>query len=102
VDAAILDRPVITIGYDCESDPSFPEGRALAYTRSTHYGRLVATGGVTVVKRADEAVSAIEAYLANPALHQAERAHLVSTVTDVVGDGGRRLAEGVLLLASGR
>ena len=50
VDASILDRPVICFAYDAVPDEKFPEGRALAYSQSTHYSPLVATDGVKVVR----------------------------------------------------
>ena len=99
VDAAILDRPVICIGYDVIADARFPEGRALAYSRSTHYSHLVQTGGVWVVHSEQECVQAIGHYLEDPALHRDGRRRIAVTVTgEADGGAGKRLADDVLTL----
>lgn len=100
VDAALLDRPVICLGYDVVPDKKFPEGRAWAFTQSTHYAPLVATGGVTIVRSEAECLDAIDAYLKNSRLHEAGRREIVNLVTGVAdGGAGERLAEEVLTLA---
>jgi hypothetical protein len=103
VDAAILDRPVICIAYDVIPDARFPEGRALAYSRSTHYSHLVETGGVWVVHSEEECIQAIGRYLDDPALHRDGRKRIATTVTgEPDGGAGQRLAEDVLNLCAGR
>ncbi|MGH7703612.1 MAG: hypothetical protein ACREMO_10985, partial [Gemmatimonadales bacterium] len=100
VDASILDRPVICLGYDIVPDPKFPEGRAWAYTQSTHYARLVSTGGVKVVRSQAECLAEIERYLAEPGLDREGRREIVAVVTAVAdGGAGARLAREVLQLA---
>jgi hypothetical protein len=101
VDAAILDRPVISIGWDAVPDPRFPDGRAWAYNHSTHFGVLVATGGVRVVRSLDECIANITQYLEDPAKDRMERAKIVETVVGTVdGLAGTRLAQEILSLAS--
>lgn len=100
VDAAIMDRPVVCLGYDSVADPAWPEGRAWALSRSTHFGRLVATGGVALAETEDECLAMIRAYLADPALHAEGRRSIVASVTEAVdGGAGHRLAEEVLAVA---
>lgn len=100
VDAAILDRPVICLAYDVEPDPKFPEGRAKLYAYSSHYARLVATGGVAVVGSAAECVRAVEAYVADPGLHREGRREIVEIVAGPAdGRVGERLAAEVAMLA---
>ena len=101
VDAAILDRPVISVGYDVISDSKYPEGRAWFYNNSVHFGSLVETGGVWVVRSENECVHAIKTYLDNPSLHRLERRKIVEKVTgEADGMAGIRLAQEVLHLAS--
>jgi hypothetical protein len=103
VDASILDRPVICFGYDAVPDDKFPEGRALAYSQSTHYSPLVATGGVKVVHSLEHCVQTIQAYLDNPALDRAGRREIVARVMgEADGGAGERLAAEVLAMAERR
>lgn len=100
VDAAILDRPVISIGYDALPDRRFTVGNALTFTTSTHYNYLVETGGVTVAWTPQACLDAIQAYLADPTLHAAGRQHIVEIVTgDLLGEAGKNLAAAALKLA---
>jgi hypothetical protein len=103
VDASILDRPVICFGYDAVPDAKFPEGRALAYSRSAHYTPLVATGGVRVVRSLQDCLQTIAAYLEDPALDRAGRQEIVAKVMGRCdGGAGERLAADVLAMAKGR
>ncbi|MDZ4768265.1 MAG: hypothetical protein SGJ24_03985 [Chloroflexota bacterium] len=100
VDAAIVDCPVISLGYDIVPDDRFPEGRAWAYNNSTHFGNLVKTGGVWVVRSQEECVTAVKAYLADRGLHRAGRARIVEIAAGTVdGGAGERLADAVLALS---
>lgn len=99
VDAAILDRPVISIGYDLMPDCHFPEGRSRIFNRSAHFKPLFDSGGVWVVESDDECIEAINQYLADPALHRRERTHIVELVAGCTdGHSGRRLAQEVSCL----
>jgi hypothetical protein len=103
VDAAILDRPVICLAYDAAPDGRFPEGRAKLYAYSSHYARLVATGGVAVVGSAAECVQAVETYLADPGRDREGRREIVEIVAGPAdGRVGERLAAEVAALAEGR
>jgi len=99
VDAAILNRPVISLGYDVVKDKKFPEGRASFYNRSEHFGSLVETGGVWDVHSQDECINAIRRYLAEPELHASNRRTLAQNVGGPLdGKAGVRLADDVLSL----
>lgn len=101
VDAAILGCPVISIGYDIVPDAKFPEGRAWFYNNSQHFGALVSTGGVWVVRSEEECLEAIRSYVAQPDLHEAGRKKIVEMVTGCAdGSAGKRLADEVLRLVS--
>lgn len=101
VDAAILGRPVISIGYDIVPDAKFTEGRAWFYNNSQHFGALVSTGGVWVVRSEEECLEAIRFYMAKPALHDVGRRKIVEMVTGSAdGLAGKRLADEILRLVS--
>lgn len=101
VDAAVLDRPVVCVGYDVTPDPKYPEGRAWTFTQTTHYARLVATGGMAVVRSEAECLNAVARYLQNPELDSAGRRRIVEIVTGAAdGKAGERLAKEVLALAA--
>ena len=103
VDASILDRPVISLGYDAAPDERFPEGRAWIYNQSNHFGTLVETGGVTVARSLELCLEAIQKYMENPSLHREGRRKIVEKVTGQVdGKAGERLAREVLKLAEGK
>jgi len=97
VDAAILGRPVISLAYDVIKDPKFPEGRARFCNRSEHFGSLVKTGGVWVVRSQAECIDAIRCYLAEPELHASNRRVLARKVGGALDSmAGVRLAKQVL------
>lgn len=101
VDAAILDRPVISIGFDVIPDGRFPEGRSAMFNRSAHFSKLVATGGVRVPKTLQECITLIRNYINNPALDRENRKQLVEVVAGKVdGFAGKRLADSVINLVS--
>lgn len=100
VDAAILDKPVICIAYDLKPDPLFPEGRSFSYSNSTHFSKLVKTGGAWIVTSEDACIEAIRAYLINSKLFFKERVKLVETVVDQIKlKAGKRLSKSVLKLS---
>jgi hypothetical protein len=99
VDAAIVDRPVICVAFDLAPDTKFPEGRCLAYSQSTHYGKLVRTGGVAAVHSEKEFIQVLKEYLENPAKDREKRLQLAQTVTMNPGSAGILLAQDVQQIA---
>ncbi|MCG8455927.1 MAG: hypothetical protein MI919_06555 [Holophagales bacterium] len=105
VDAALLDRPVVCTAYDvlpsgAPADELFPEGRALAFSRGSHYAPLAATGGVRVTHDRDACLEAIGHYLEDPALDREARDRLAARVSRLpVGGAGEALAREALALA---
>ena len=108
VDAALLDRPVVCTAYDvlppgAPADQLFPEGRALAFSRGSHYTPLVETGGVRVAHDRAECLDAVGRYLEDPALDREARRRLAGRVARLpVGGAGEALAREALALAEGR
>lgn len=100
VDAAILDRPIVIIGYDPGPDHKFPEGRALIYSQSDHFAPLAASGGLWLARSQPECLEAIRAYLRDPALHREGREAIASIVAGPdIGRASEALAREVLALA---
>ena len=103
IDAAIFDKPVICIAYDIQEDRLFPEGRARLYTQSEHFGKLVSTGGITVVNSEVECLNAVRSYLENPGLHLEERKKIVEMVCDKLNQrAGTRLANEIIAFLDGK
>lgn len=97
IDTAILDKPIICIAYDQNKDAIFPEGRALMYSQSVHYSKLVKTGGVSIVYSEDECIKEIIKYLKNPELLSRERKKIVDLVAgDTNKKAGLKLANRLL------
>lgn len=91
LDACMLDRPVINIGFDGFQN--------LPYEKSTrrsldfiHMRKLIALGGVSVARSFDELETKINDYLCRPDLHRAGRK---LTVSQECGLGDGRAAERV-------
>lgn len=102
VDAAILDRPIVSIAYDSSLDPKFPEGRAWMYNNSSHFRPLVETGGVRVAYSEEDCCDWIERYLDDPSSDRLGRQRIVEMVAgELDGGSGKRLATEVENLARG-
>ena len=100
VDSAILDRPVISIAYDVEPSPKYPEGRAWLFNNSTHFKTLVDTGGVRVVRSEEHLIDAVADYLKHPEIDRNGREAIAEIVAGPLdGRAGERLAEQVLSIA---
>ena len=96
VDAAILDCPVISLCYDKNPDPRFPEGRALSYNHSEHFKPIIESGGIWPVYSEEECIDAIRGCIENPGLRRNERAriaHMIGGPLD--GQAGMRLAQDI-------
>jgi CDP-glycerol glycerophosphotransferase (TagB/SpsB family) len=73
LEACILDRPVINIGFDGWEELPY-EQSARRHLDYVHITKLLAMGGVRVARSFDELSSHINAYLKNPGLEQEARA----------------------------
>lgn len=95
VEAAIFDKPTISIGFE-EAHIS----RALStsrYYKYEHYSRVVATGGMPVAHSFDELVRLTNEYLADPAKDRAGRASIVrDNAFNIDGKAGERVADAIL------
>ena len=77
IDAAVLDKPIITIGFD-GFDESAPFIRSVKrWISEDHMDKLLRTGGAPIVKTLDELIGQINKYLKNPALDRQGRKRIV-------------------------
>jgi hypothetical protein len=98
VDAVALDKPVINIRFDI--DPNTPPGnRVELFSHFDHYLALEATGGVALAHSLEELISAINAYLEDPALHAEGRAQIRKEQIEFEdAHSGKRSAEAIAKL----
>lgn len=77
IDAAVFDKPVITIGFDgWEKNIPFTESVEL-YLEEENMAKLLRSNGTIVVRSAEELVRSLNEYLNKPQLHNKEREELV-------------------------
>ncbi|HET7604083.1 MAG TPA: hypothetical protein VFK36_13755 [Gemmatimonadales bacterium] len=96
LDAAVLDVPVICVGFALARG-SEEDRMAAACHQSTHYAPVTASGGVQLATSLNTLVSAVVEYVRDPARDREARRRLVSDICGLV-DGGateriRRLIE---------
>lgn len=99
LEAAIFDRPVISVGFNGYADAKVPTFRRLAWAldNTTHYDSIEKSGGVWRAKSPEDFVSALKTYLENPSLHREGRERIVKgLVGRLDGTSGRRILDAVL------
>jgi hypothetical protein len=97
IDAACFDTPVINIAYDMKTSEADYVGSVLRFYSYTHYKNVVSSKAAYIVHSDNEFISAINAYLHNPALHREERKSLVAQQTGVLdGQAHERVAQSIL------
>jgi hypothetical protein len=93
LDAAILDAPVVCIGFAPDRGSADDRLRAQCY-HSTHYAPITESGGVRLARSMDQLVEEIAAYVQEPALDREERHRLVAEECGPVdGRAGVRIAD---------
>ncbi len=75
IEAALLNRPVINIGF-CEEDPHRFESRIKRDHYGKHYRHILEQGGVWHVQSESELLRAVNTYLKDPSLHGEERGRM--------------------------
>jgi hypothetical protein len=98
IDAAVLDRPVITIGFEgWETDVPF--GNSVArYHADENMEKLLAIGGTPVVRSPEELYAHIQKYLAEPGTDHDGRERIVSRQCNGLdGHAKERIAQAVLV-----
>lgn len=93
IDAAIFDRPVINLRFDADTETP-PHHKIGIFVRYLHYRAVEASGGVKLVWNMGEMITAIDAYLKNPALDREGRKKLIAEQVEILdGKSGARTAE---------
>jgi hypothetical protein len=96
IDAAALDTPVISAGFDGRRTLPYAQS-VRRYHDYTHYKKLLALNGVKVVHSIDELVGQVRAYLDDPSLDREGRARVVERqCLTIDGKSGERIARYVL------
>lgn len=86
IDASVLDRPVVSLGFD--GYKQLPLNRSiLRYYSRDHYRSVLETGAVSIVKSEKEFIDEINRYLSDAVYRKDERAMLVSQQCYTI-DGG--------------
>jgi hypothetical protein len=96
IDSAIVDTPIVNIGFDGYASPPEVESVRRIYD-FTHYANIVRTRGVRIAASAEQMIGLINAYLTDPTLDRAGRAAIVEQQCYRV-DGHSGIRVGQLLL----
>lgn len=95
IDAAILDKPIINLGFDFVSDKSYRS--ILRFYGAAHYKNIVELGGIALAKNKEHLLELIKNYLDNSRQDSVGRARIVqSQVERLDGKAGERIADFVL------
>ncbi len=93
LDVSIFDKPIVSIGFDGPVPLPY-DTSVLRWYGSDHGKELMSTGGLRMVRDADELLAAVNAYLADPTLDAAGRERLRARLCGPLTGGiGKRLAE---------
>lgn len=94
VDAAIIDRPIICIGFNYIKEEGFPDGRSWSLANSSHYLPLVKTKGIKIARSEQQVCEFIDYYLNNKTRDKEYRTEIVQLVTNAAdGKAGERIVE---------
>lgn len=97
IDAAVFDRPIISIGFDGYANRPYPES-VLRYYARTHYVPVIETKAIDLVKNEQEFLEMIRQALLQPERKKAERQKLVDQQCyRLDGNASKRLADFILL-----
>jgi len=95
IEATIFDKPIILIGFDGYTKK--PHFESIDHTMDiTHYRYMVNSGAARRVVTEKEFITAVHAYLENPALNTVGRKKLFDEQVWQIGGSGERLAKAVL------
>ena len=96
LEAAVLDRPIINIGFN-PTEPERFERNVLKGSFRRHYRYVLERDASIVVKSEEDLVRRIRDYFADPALKRAERRRLAEDISHRLdGKAARRLADAIL------
>ena len=102
VDAAIFGKPVINIDFEIKPAERLIKSPTQFYGME-HYQKALRTGGIRLVRSAEELAQWLRRYLDDSTLDRQGRARLVSEQCGVMdGNAGRRIARIILEAAAGK
>ena len=96
LDSAVFDKPQMMLDFDGEENKEYTKS-VKRYHDEDHMKKIIATGGVRVVRGKDEWIAAINAYLEHPALDRDGRARIMKEqLFSLDGKSGMRVADQIL------
>lgn len=95
VDAALMGKPVINIGFDVLPFPPALKSPTFFYG-TEHYEKALQTGGIRLVKSEHDLITWLKHYLRDPLLDVSGRRRLVEEQCPYWGTSGARIAEAVI------
>jgi hypothetical protein len=97
IDGALFDKPVVNLDFDPEPGKHKQTLVKEINHLWTHFKPVAESGGLWLVNDLAEMIAAIRAYLAQPALHRAERRQMAEFVVQFLdGNSGARMAAALL------
>lgn len=97
IEAALLQKPVITVAFDGLSKERYWFSVARFYDHMTHIMEILKTGGVKVVRNMDELAGAVNFYMENPDFDKDGRQKLVERFAGPFrGISGKHLGQTLL------
>lgn len=101
IDAAVLNRPIVSLGFDGYTDLPFDQSIRRYYKRD-HYKNVVETDAISLVTSEQQLLDAITRYLQEPTYKDKERARLVKQQCyKLDGQSSKRLVDFLLTQIKG-
>lgn len=101
IDAAVVERPIISLGFDGYGKLPLSQSVSRYYDRD-HYRNVIKTDAVLLVRSEQEFINAVRCYLKNPLHKENERRKLVEQQCyEIDGNASSRLADFLLNLVKG-
>lgn len=98
IEAAILDKPIINLGFS-SSEPERFYRKVLIEHHKRHYKYILEIGGIGIAKSEKELIGYINTYVENPKIDSEKRKQLAEALTyRVDGKSSQRVAEYILSL----
>jgi CDP-glycerol glycerophosphotransferase (TagB/SpsB family) len=103
IDAALCDRPVISVAYDPDPDGPYQKWIDRYHTEYEHYQTALQCGAVRLARSHEELMTLIETYLQHPELDREGRRKLVNLwCGNNDGRSAARLAATLLQVTAGK
>ncbi|MDP2676838.1 MAG: CDP-glycerol glycerophosphotransferase family protein [bacterium] len=101
IEAALRDKPVLTIGFDGNSARPYHQS-VKRFEHLSHFRHVLDTGSVPVMRSFAELQKGIQRYLEDPSLHREERKKLIDRMCyRVDGKSSSRVVDGMIQMLNG-